>query len=96
MPAERMGSPGAIRVLFGPFELSIAERSLRKAGEVVPIGGRTFDIHAALIGRGGEVVSKAELIAQLAALTIWSSQSTGNSPKASRRPIWSLRGACSN
>ena len=65
MPAERMGSPNATRVLFGPFELSIAERSLKKAGEVVPIGGRAFDILATLIERGGEVVSKAELIAKV-------------------------------
>ena len=65
MPAERMGSPNATRVLFGPFELSIAERSLKKAAEVVSIGGRAFDILAALIDSGEEVVSKAELIAKV-------------------------------
>ena len=64
MPAERMGSPSAMRVLFGPFELNIAERSLKKAGEVVPIGGRAFDILAALIDKAGEVVSKVDLIAK--------------------------------
>lgn len=64
MPAERMGLPSAARVLFGPFELSTAERSLKKAGEVVPVGGRAFDILAALIDRAGEVVSKGELIAK--------------------------------
>jgi predicted ATPase/DNA-binding winged helix-turn-helix (wHTH) protein len=64
MPAERMGSPSATRVLFGPFELSAAERSLKKAGEVVPLGGRAFDVLAALVDKAGEVVSKDELIAK--------------------------------
>ena len=64
MPAARMGVPSATRVLFGPFELSTAERSLKKAGEVVAIGGRAFDILTALIDKAGEVVSKDELIAK--------------------------------
>jgi predicted ATPase/DNA-binding winged helix-turn-helix (wHTH) protein len=64
MPAERIGLPSATRVLFGPFELSTAERSLKKAGEVIPVGGRAFDILAALIDKAGEVVSKGELIAK--------------------------------
>jgi predicted ATPase/DNA-binding winged helix-turn-helix (wHTH) protein len=62
MSAE--GSPSAMRVLFGPFVVSTAERSLKKAGEVVPLGGRAFDILVALIERAGEVVSKSELIAK--------------------------------
>jgi hypothetical protein len=37
-----MGLPSATRVLFGPFGLSTTERSLKKAGEVVPVGGRSF------------------------------------------------------
>jgi len=65
MPAGRMGSSSATRVLFGPFELRTAERSLKKAGEVVPIGGRAFDILAALIETAGDVVSKGELIAKV-------------------------------
>ena len=64
MAAERTGSPSAMRVLFGPFELNIGERSLKRAGEVVPIGGRAFDILAALVDKAGEVVSKVELIAK--------------------------------
>jgi predicted ATPase/DNA-binding winged helix-turn-helix (wHTH) protein len=64
MPAARMGLPNATRVLFGPFELSAAERSLRRAGEVVPLGGRAFDILTALVDKAGEVVSKDELIAK--------------------------------
>jgi predicted ATPase/DNA-binding winged helix-turn-helix (wHTH) protein len=64
VPAAPMGVPSATRVLFGPFELSTAERSLTKAGEVVAVGGRAFDILAALIDKAGEVVSKDELIAK--------------------------------
>jgi predicted ATPase/DNA-binding winged helix-turn-helix (wHTH) protein len=60
-----MGLPRATRVLFGPFELSISERSLKKAGEVVPVGGRAFDILTALIDKAGEVVSRGELIAKV-------------------------------
>lgn len=65
MPATRIDLPNAARVLFGPFVLSIAERSLKKAGEVVPVGGRAFDILMALIDNAGEVVSKGELIAKV-------------------------------
>ena len=64
MPAAQMGLPSATRVLFGPFELSTAERSLKKAGEVVSVGERAFDILTALIDKAGEVVSKDELIAK--------------------------------
>jgi DNA-binding winged helix-turn-helix (wHTH) protein len=61
-PAE--GSPSVMRVLFGPFVLSTAERSLKKASEVVPLGGRAFAILTVLIDKAGEVVSKDELIAK--------------------------------
>jgi predicted ATPase/DNA-binding winged helix-turn-helix (wHTH) protein len=64
VPAEHIGSLSPIKILFGPFELSTAERSLKKAGEVVPVGGRAFDILTALIDKAGEVVSKGELIAK--------------------------------
>jgi predicted ATPase/DNA-binding winged helix-turn-helix (wHTH) protein len=60
--AEKRGSP---RILFDPFELNVAERSLKKAGEVIPVGGRAFDILLALVDRAGEVVSKSELIAKV-------------------------------
>lgn len=64
MPAEQSGSPSTIHLLFGPFELNVSERSLRRAEEIVPLGGRAFDILMALIDRAGEVVTKAELIAR--------------------------------
>jgi predicted ATPase/DNA-binding winged helix-turn-helix (wHTH) protein len=64
MPAEQGGSPSASRIIFGQFELNVAERSLKKADEAIPLGGRAFDILMALIDRAGEVVTKSELIAK--------------------------------
>jgi predicted ATPase/DNA-binding winged helix-turn-helix (wHTH) protein len=64
MPAEQVGSPSATRILFGPFELNVTERSLKKADEAIPLGGRAFDILMALVDRAGEVVTKSELIAK--------------------------------
>ena len=63
--AEKRGSPSAFRILFDPFELNVAERSLKKAGEVIPLGGRAFDILLALVDRAGEVVSKSKLFAKV-------------------------------
>jgi predicted ATPase/DNA-binding winged helix-turn-helix (wHTH) protein len=64
MSMQQIGSPSAIRLRFGPFELNVAERSLRKASQVIPIGGRAYDILIALLENAGEVVGKAELIAR--------------------------------
>src|SRR3984893_17838004 len=64
MPTQQFSSPRAIRILFGPFELNVAERSLKKADEVIPLGGRAYDILIALLENAGEVVAKAELIAR--------------------------------
>src|SRR5689334_22537201 len=64
MAVEQQGPPSAARVLFGPFELNLSERSLKKADEVIPLGARAFDILATLIDRAGEVVSKNELMAR--------------------------------
>src|SRR6266849_145204 len=61
---QQIGSPSAIRLRFGPFELNVAERSLRKANQVIPLGGRAYDILIALLENAGEVVTKAELIAK--------------------------------
>jgi predicted ATPase/DNA-binding winged helix-turn-helix (wHTH) protein len=63
MPAEQVGSSSAIRVVFGPFELNVTDRVLKKADEAIPLGARAFDILIALIDRAGEVVTKNELIA---------------------------------
>ncbi len=55
-----MPSSGA-NCSFGPFQLFPAERTLLRDGSPVRIGGRAFDILAALAQRPGEILSKAEL-----------------------------------
>src|SRR2546421_10209649 len=47
---------------FGPFELSIGERVLRRDGQVLPLGDRALDILIYLADRPGEVIAKQELI----------------------------------
>src|SRR5713101_7027230 len=47
---------------FGPFELSIRERLLRREGVVLPLGSRALDILIYLAERPGEVIAKQELI----------------------------------
>src|ERR1700739_1784563 len=64
MSVQQIGSPSAIRIRFGPFELNVAERSLKKANQVIPLGGRAYDILIALLENAGEVVAKSELIAR--------------------------------
>jgi predicted ATPase/DNA-binding winged helix-turn-helix (wHTH) protein len=64
MSAEQFGPSSANRIWFGPFELNVTERSLKKADETIPLGGRAFDILMALIDGAGEVVTKSELIAK--------------------------------
>src|SRR5258708_3382363 len=64
MSIQQIGSLGAIRLRFGPFELNVAERSLMNASQVIPLGGRAYDILIALLENAGEVVGKAELIAR--------------------------------
>ncbi len=56
-----MGEPA---VSFGPFHLVAAQRLLLEGKKPVRLGGRAFDILAALVERAGEVVSKEELIAR--------------------------------
>jgi DNA-binding winged helix-turn-helix (wHTH) protein len=50
------------KLRFGPFELSIGERVLRRDGAVLPLGGRALDILIYLAERPGEVIAKKELI----------------------------------
>jgi predicted ATPase/DNA-binding winged helix-turn-helix (wHTH) protein len=42
----------------------MSERSLKKADQVIPLGGRAYDILIALLENAGEVVGKAELTAR--------------------------------
>src|SRR6266481_3557017 len=64
MSVQQTGAPSAIWLRFGPFELNAAERSLKKANQVIPLGGRAYDILIALLEKAGEVVAKSELIAK--------------------------------
>lgn len=50
------------KLRFGPFELSIGERVLRRDGRVLPLGNRALDILTYLAGRPGEVIAKQELM----------------------------------
>src|ERR1700758_3457054 len=50
------------KLKFGPFELSVGERALRRHGVVLPLGDRAFDILMYLAERPGEVIAKQELI----------------------------------
>src|SRR6266851_553444 len=50
------------KLKFGPFELSIGERVLRRDGQVLPLGDRALDILIYLAERPGEVIAKQELI----------------------------------
>src|SRR2546421_1476168 len=47
---------------FGPFELSVSERLLRRDREVLPLGSRALDILNYLAERPGELIAKQELI----------------------------------
>jgi DNA-binding winged helix-turn-helix (wHTH) protein len=50
------------KLKFGPFELSIGERLLRREGVVLPLGSRALDILIYLAERPGEVIAKQELM----------------------------------
>jgi DNA-binding winged helix-turn-helix (wHTH) protein/energy-coupling factor transporter ATP-binding protein EcfA2 len=50
------------KLRFGPFELSIGERALRRDGRVLPLGDWALDILTYLVERPGEVVTKKEVI----------------------------------
>ena len=50
------------KLRFGPFELSIGERVLRRGGQALPLGGRALDILIYLAERQGEVIAKQELM----------------------------------
>ncbi|MET0710487.1 MAG: winged helix-turn-helix domain-containing protein, partial [Tardiphaga sp.] len=50
------------KLRFGPFELSVGERVLRRDGVALPLGSRALDILIYLSGHLGEVVSKQQLL----------------------------------
>jgi len=51
-------------ISFGPYRLLAAQRLLLERDKPVRLGGRAFDILAALVERAGELVGKEELIAR--------------------------------
>jgi predicted ATPase/DNA-binding winged helix-turn-helix (wHTH) protein len=57
-----MGEPA---ISFGVFRLDVARRLLLEGDKPVRLGGRAFDILAALVERAGEVVTKEALIARV-------------------------------
>jgi DNA-binding winged helix-turn-helix (wHTH) protein len=59
------GSVICRKLRFGPFELSIGERVLRRDGRVLPLGDRALDILTYLADRPGEVIAKQELMDQV-------------------------------
>jgi DNA-binding response OmpR family regulator len=60
---EHMSGPAAYgKLKFGPFELSIGERSLRREGVLLPLGGRALAILIYLAERPGEIITRQELI----------------------------------
>jgi DNA-binding winged helix-turn-helix (wHTH) protein len=60
---EAMSGPAACgKLKFGPFELSIGERLLRREGVVLPLGSRALEILIHLAECPGEVIAKKELI----------------------------------
>jgi DNA-binding winged helix-turn-helix (wHTH) protein len=50
------------KLRFGPFELSIGERVLRRDGRVLPLGDRALDILTYLADRPSKVIAKRELM----------------------------------
>jgi DNA-binding response OmpR family regulator len=61
MNGRRNVQPGDA-LSFGPFSLFVAGRLLKRADEMIPLGGRALDVLIALTERAGEVVSYRELI----------------------------------
>src|SRR3984957_10094226 len=64
MLVQQISSPSAMRLRFGPFELNVGERTLKKANQAIPLGGRAYDILIALLENAGESVTKSDLIAK--------------------------------
>ena len=54
------GNPAFI--VFGPFRLDRPGRRLTRGGNLVPLGGRAFDLLCLLAIAGGELVTKDELL----------------------------------
>ncbi len=51
--------------LFGPYQLDLRERSLRREGKGLPLAPKTFDLLCLLVESAGQALSKEKLLAQL-------------------------------
>ncbi len=63
MQTEARGALPALA--FGPFVLDRSRKQLLENGKPLRLGGRAFDLLAALTGRSGEVLSRQELEARV-------------------------------
>jgi predicted ATPase len=63
--AARSATPVEHAIAFGPFRLLPTRRVLLEGEKPVRLGSRAFDILVALVERGGELVSKDELMARV-------------------------------
>jgi TolB-like protein len=52
-------------IAFGPFELDCHRRSVTRDGAPIALGSRAFDVLAALVGAGGDLVTKDALLNQV-------------------------------
>jgi DNA-binding winged helix-turn-helix (wHTH) protein len=59
--ANEPGGSGR-EILFGPFQLHLGERMLRRADRPLRLGSRAREILVALVERAGEIVTKSELM----------------------------------
>ena len=50
---------------FGPFQLDVAERELRRDGEVIALTAKTFDLLLILVQGAGRTLTKSELMESL-------------------------------
>ncbi len=58
---DKSNNPGDL-ITFGTFRLSPGARTLQRAGEVVPLAPKTFDLLMMFAGSRGRVITKKELL----------------------------------
>jgi DNA-binding winged helix-turn-helix (wHTH) protein len=62
---EPAAMPARRAISFGPFRLLPTQQLLLRAGRRVHLGSRALEILIALVGRPGELIGKAELMARV-------------------------------
>jgi len=60
-----MENGSASIVIFGPFQLDLARRSLTRDKVEMPLGERALEVLCTLVTAGGEMVSKRDLVAKV-------------------------------